>query len=53
METDQQLPENKNWFKEGKVSVPYDQSGCGACWAFSTTSALESLAIISGIDMEI
>lgn len=25
-----------------------DQSGCGACWAFSTVAAVESLAAIEG-----
>lgn len=40
----------KNWYEEGKVTRPYDQHGCGACWAFSTSAAVEALAMISGKD---
>lgn len=42
------VPVYKNWFEEGYVSIPYDQSGCGGCWAFSAAAATESLAYISG-----
>jgi C1A family cysteine protease len=42
------VPVYKNWFEEGKVTIPYDQAGCGACWAFSTAAATESLAFITG-----
>ena len=47
------IPTNKNWFEEGKVTRPFDQAGCGACWAFSTSAAVESLAVISGREKEL
>jgi cathepsin L len=46
-------PAYKNWYKDGFVSSPYDQGACGGCWAFSTASAVESLAKIAGVDKEI
>ena len=42
------IPDYKNWFEEGFVTHPYDQGACGACWAFTAASTLESLAIITG-----
>lgn len=48
MVDDAPIPPYKNWFEEGKVTVPLDQAGCGGCWAFSTAAGLESLAFISG-----
>jgi C1A family cysteine protease len=47
------LPDYKNWYEEGAVSVPGDQRNCGSCWAFSTAAALESLAYIKGFDKEV
>jgi C1A family cysteine protease len=47
------LPDSKNWYEEGAVSRPYNQGSCGGCWAFSTASAVESLAYISGNDSEL
>ena len=48
-----ELPDHKNWHAEGKVTTPYDQAGCGGCWAFSTAAATESLLYISGHDKEL
>ena len=50
---DEALPDYKNWFEEGAVTVPYDQGGCGGCWAFSATAALQSLSFISGYSNEL
>lgn len=49
----ERLPAYKNWFDEGKVTTPYDQHGCGGCWAFSSAAATESLAFISGFDKQL
>lgn len=40
------LPEYVNWYEAGKVSESVDQTGCGACWAFTTATTLESLNAI-------
>lgn len=45
-----EVPMYKNWAEEGAVTTPYDQSGCGGCWAFATASTCETLAFLSGHD---
>jgi len=40
------VPEYVNWYEQGKVSESVDQGGCGACWAFTSASVLESLDAI-------
>ena len=45
------LPSYTNWLEEGAVSVPQDQSTCGASWALTSSSVLESLAVINGKSM--
>jgi len=40
------LPASVDWRAAGKVTPVKDQESCGACWAFATVAALESLNLI-------
>lgn len=41
-----------NWNDTGLLSPVKDQGSCGSCWAFSTTSALETFMRINGITVD-
>ncbi len=46
-ELEVEIPQQKDWFAEGVVTIPSNQRACGSCWAFSTAASLEGLAVIS------
>lgn len=46
---DAELVETVDWVKDGAVTAIKDQGTCGACWAFSSTGALEgAYKIVTG-----
>lgn len=40
------LPQKKDWRKNGKVSPVQDQGRCGSCYAFATVANCESFKAI-------
>jgi C1A family cysteine protease len=41
------LPVSLDWLANGYVTGIRDQGGCGSCWAFAATAALESSVLIA------
>ena len=47
-----QAPSDVDWVSEKKVNAVQNQGGCGSCWAFSATAALESHQAINNGNLQ-
>lgn len=46
VDSSEPAPEKADWREAGKLTPSQDQASCGACWAFTTTSTIESMIAI-------